>query len=148
MPKHIHIFILLAAIFLISIPQSGCFQRNASAETYPNIEIFDISKEEVIKEVPSNAALQNEVRKYLSQINNLYVKFNPIPGKGFLIKVPLSSPVKVKNQWLNDFVTQVIILLPPNEKPYLMVFYGENKYLFFTFEGGVATLLRLLNFNP
>jgi hypothetical protein len=126
----------------------GCFHRYTSAESYPIIEIFDISKEEVVKEVPSNTALQNEVRKYLTQITDLYVKFNPIPSKGYLIKIPLVSPVKVKNQWLDDFVTQVIVVIPTEEKPYLMVFYGESKYLFLTFEGKLDTLFRFLEFNP
>ena len=148
MRKYIHVIILLVIMSFVSVFLNGCLQRHASTERYPNIEIFDLNEEKVIKEVPSSTALQNEVRKYLNQITNLYVKFNPIPGKGHLIKVPLVSPVKVKNQCLNDFVTQVIIILPESEKPYLMVFYGENKYLFFTFEGKIDTLLRLLNFEP
>lgn len=112
-----------------------------------NIEIFDINKECVIKRIPSNSTIQQEAINYLKGITNVYCKFNPVPSKGYMIKIPLESPVMIQNQWLNAFVDQAVILFPEQEEPYLMVFDNEDKLLFFCFEGKTEVLLRNLNFQ-
>lgn len=112
------------------------------------IEIFDITKERVVKEVPSTSETQREVKNCLEGITNIYAKFNPIPPKGFMIKVFLEPPVRIHNQWLNSRIDEVIILFPEGASPYLMVFEDGNKPLFLTFRGNTSALLKSLDFQP
>ncbi|MFS1512403.1 hypothetical protein VQL36_08215 [Chengkuizengella sp. SCS-71B] len=118
------------------------------AQTTKQIEIFDISKEEVIKNVQLNSDLQQDAEKFLKGITGLYVRIDPIPSEGYLVKIPLDPSVLVKNQWINELVDEVIIIISRREAPYLMVFDKENRPLFFTFEGDTDAFLTKLNFTP
>ncbi|MEK3886440.1 hypothetical protein [Bacillus sp. FSL K6-3431] len=119
----------------------------ATAQTNQQIEIFDIDRGTVIMSVQSDTDLQQEVKKFLEEITGVYVKSNPIPNKGFMIKIPLKPNIMVKNQWFNDLADEVIIIFPGQENPYLMVFDDENRPYFFTFEGDTTKFLALLNFT-
>lgn len=121
---------------------------SVSARGYAKIEVFDISKEAVVKRVDTNSAIQKKVESYLKGITNIYIKFKPIPSKGYMIKIPLEPPVMVKNQWLNSPVNEVILVFPEQGKPYLAVFDEKNKITFFYFEGNTDALLKELNFLP
>ncbi|CAH2715925.1 hypothetical protein BACCIP111895_03109 [Neobacillus rhizosphaerae] len=121
---------------------------SAMAQTNQQIQIIDISKGKVIKNVQKNSDIQQEVEKFLEGITGVYVKLNPYPNNGFVIKIPLEPNVMVKNQWFNDFVDEVMIIFPGQEHPYLMVFDNENQPYFLTFQGDTSKFLGLLNFKP
>ncbi|MCL6624228.1 MAG: hypothetical protein K6T17_06380, partial [Fimbriimonadales bacterium] len=80
-------------------------------------------------------------------ITGVYVKFNPIPKEGYMIKVPLEPSIMVENQWFNDLVSEVIIIFTSEEEPYIMIFDDENRAHFLTSEGDLVQLLLLVNFN-
>jgi hypothetical protein len=124
------------------------FTTNAMAQTNHQIKIIDIKKGKVIKNVQKNPDLQQEVEKFLEGITGVYVKLNPYPNNGFVIKIPLEPNVTVKNQWFNDFVDEVMIIFPVQENPYLLVFDNENQPYFFIFQGNTSKFLGLLNFKP
>ena len=124
------------------------FTTIANAQTNKQIEIFDINKGKVVMSVEPNPDSQQAVRKFLEGITGVYVKYNPIPQKGFMIRVPLEPHIVVKNQWFNDLVDEVTIIFPDQEDPYLMVFNDENRPFFLTFEGDITNFFKLLNFKP
>jgi hypothetical protein len=124
------------------------YTTNAMAQTNNQIQIIDIKKGEVIKSVQKNPDLQQEVAKFLEGITGVYVKLNPYPNNGFVIKTPLEPNIMVKNQWFNDIVDEVMIIFPVQEKPYLLVFDNENQPHFYKFLGNTNKFLGLLNFNP
>ncbi|WP_209124714.1 hypothetical protein [Alkalihalobacillus sp. BA299] len=117
------------------------------AHEYKEIEIFNIEKDQVIKKIPMQAREYQEVEKIIEGINNIQKKFNPLPTKGIMIKVPLEPSIKVENQWFNDLVDQVIFILPEDEDPYLLLFTDENTPIFLTFKGNMDTFLSKINFH-
>ncbi len=48
-----------------------------------------------------------------------------------MIKIPLSKPVSITNQWLHSTIDEVLILLPLNQKPYIMLYDDENNPHFY-----------------
>ena len=124
------------------------FTTIAFAQTNKQIEIFEINKGKVIMNVEPNPDSQQAVQEFLEGITGVYVKYNPIPKNGFMIRVPLEPNIVVKNHWFNDLVDEVTIIFPDQEDPYLMVFNDENRPFFLTFEGDTANFLKLLNFKP
>lgn len=118
------------------------------AQTTQQIQIFDIDQDKVIKYVQLNTDVQQEVEKFLEGISGVYAKYNPIPNKGFMIRIPLEPNIMVRNKWFDDLVDEVTIILPSQENPYLMIFDDENKPFFLTFEGNIENLLDLLVFKP
>ncbi|MEH7387239.1 hypothetical protein V7147_17760 [Bacillus sp. JJ1521] len=112
------------------------------------IEIFDISQDKVIESIQANMAVQQEVKKILDGITGVYAKYNPIPNKGFMIRVPLEPNIMVRSQWFDDLVDEVTIIFPTEEQPYLMIFDDENNSYFLTFEADTTKFLALLDFNP
>lgn len=117
------------------------------AKGLENIEIFDINQSKVVKTAESSPAIQKEVKSYLEGITGIYGRINPIPDKGYMIKIPLEPSLRIENQWLNSVVEEVIILVPEGQKPYLLVFDNENKALFFTFEVKIDKLVKSLHYK-
>ncbi len=134
--KVLIVFILLFLSPIFSIPALG----------FENVEIFDFSKEEVVKIMPSTPKIQKEVKRYLSDITGIYAKFNPIPEKGFAVKVLLQPPVAVKNQHISSTVDEVIIVFPKEDKPFLMVFEADDNLICYDFNSKTNKLLKRLNF--
>ncbi|MEH7379455.1 hypothetical protein V7138_03085 [Bacillus sp. JJ1533] len=132
---------ILFSIFIFLLLSTG-----AGAETNQNIQIFDINQDRVVKHMPINTDIQQKVLSFLEDINGVYVKYNPIPKEGTMIRIPLEPNIMVRNQWFDDLVDEVTIIFTDQENPYLMVFDDENKPYFLTFQGDTVKLLTLLNF--
>ncbi|MFZ5988603.1 MAG: hypothetical protein ACOYWZ_15970 [Bacillota bacterium] len=106
------------------------------------IEIFDINKEKVIKKFKSNPSIQKEAVNYLKSLTGVYMKFNLFPKEGFMIKIPLESSVKIKEQDIYYLVNEVIIIFPGQDRPYLMFLDDEGRPHAFYFDGDTGQLLK------
>lgn len=133
----------LSLFLVISI----LISTTVSAQTDKNIVIFNIQKNEIIKTVPTSSLVQKEIENYIVEINNVVRKFNPIPEKGYMIKIPLEPSIQIENKWVNALVDETVLVIPEGEDPYLLIFNDENNPFFFTFEGKIDELLKLLNFS-
>lgn len=134
--------------FLVFIFIFQLISTTVSAQMNQQIQIFDISQDKVVKFVQINTDIQHEVEKFLEGITGVYVKYNPIPNKGFMVRIPLEPNIMVRNKWFDDLVDEVTIIFPDQEHPYLMMFDDENKPYFLTFEGNTEKLIELLDFKP
>lgn len=112
------------------------------------VEIYDVAKRKVIHSKPISFITQKEAAKYIKGIDDIYVKVNPIPKAGQMIKIPLEPPIAVKNEWMDSLVDEVIVIFPKGEKPYLMMFDDENQYHFLQFKGSADDLLKYLGIHP
>lgn len=123
---------------------------NALRNEVRSIEIFDVSKGEVIKNIQSSAAIQKTAEGYIKGITGMYPKVKAFPEKGFIVRIPM-EPSAIKNPWLNDYgvnsVNEVFILFPEDEKPYLLILDSKYRPLFYTFEGNTDVLLKELDFG-
>ncbi|KAJ49721.1 hypothetical protein BD780_001566 [Clostridium tetanomorphum] len=133
------------ALIIFSILLFSCI--NVYGKQYKSIEIFDINKNNVIKNIESSSEIEKQVKNYLQNIKGIYGKFNPIPDKGYMIKIPLDTPIAIQNTWISSFIDEVIMIFPENEPPYLMVLDNEERSIFLSFNGDTNTLLKYLNFN-
>ena len=59
-----------------------------------------------------------------------------------MIKIPLSKPVSITNQWLHTTIDEVLILLPLKENPYIMLYDDENNPHFYYVKGKPGLLLK------
>lgn len=117
---------------------------------YEDVEIFDISKGEVIKAIKSNSTIQDETLSYIKNVTGLYPKVDAFPKDGYIIRVPIKPEEKVNNPWLNDNgiqdVNQIFVIFPKDDKPYLLVLDKSFMPFFFSFEGDTELLLKQLSF--
>ena len=124
--------------------------QNVSAQQSSIVEIFHIRSGKVIKTIPNNLYIQNEVINILGGITDPYEKVKGFPEEGIIIKIPFQPPLTIESKWLNHFsiksLDQVFILFPRQEKPYLLVLDGSNRPIFYNFEGSTADLLKSLNY--
>ncbi len=125
------------------------FITSLNVNRYKDVEVFDINKGEVVKKVQSNEIIQNEVTKYLESIEGVYEKIKPLPSSGKVIKVPLEPEVRAENHWLTDegikTIDKVFIILPDQEKPFLLVLNDDKLPVFFSFSANTEVLLQELN---
>ena len=139
---------MIRKILFSSIPILFLFNLfTVSAQTVTNIEFLDIEKKKIIT-IPTNQKIQLEAKKIIKEIDNVAVQFNPIPDKGYLVKIPLTPSLRLENKWMNALIDEVIIIIPEDEKPYLLIFDDENKPYFFTFKTEIDALLKTLDFSP
>jgi hypothetical protein len=124
-------------------------------ETDPSkrtVEIFDITKGEVIKKVLTNQTIEKAAISYLKAISGMYAAVKAFPEDGYIIRIPVVPPVQVQNPWLNDYniytVDQIFILLPEQGSPYLLVLDTKLRPYFYNFDGDVDALLKDLGFYP
>ena len=116
-----------------------------SAESIKNIELLDIEKNKIVT-IQAKPNIQLEAEKIIKGINDVVKKINPIPNKGYMVKISLTPPLRLESKWVNALIDEVIIIIPENEKPYLLLFDDENKPYFFTFTTDIDSLLKTLNF--
>lgn len=117
-----------------------------------NIEVFDITKGGVIARKPSTMEMQNEVINYVKSIKSLCTKIMPFPEKGYVIRVPIDPPVKVKQKQLNDAGIKtldcVFIILSDKEDPILLVLDKQERPYFYTFDASIQPLLDYMKLSP
>lgn len=109
------------------------------------VEIFHIEKGKVVKEVPMNKTLQEDMESILIGVTDVFRGFEPIPKKGYMVRIPLEPAVHVKNEWFEDLVSEAILIFPEYENPHIMVFTNENNPSFFSFNASVDGILKELN---
>jgi len=117
---------------------------NVYAEDITNIEIFNITQGKVIKVLPSDSKFEKIATDYLKGIKGIYGKFNPIPNKGYAIRIPLESPVKIDEKWFDALINEVIIMFPDGEPPFLVVTDNESRLVCLGFQGNTDKLLKKL----
>lgn len=101
------------------------------------IQLYDIDQEKVIKTITMNAMIRKDSEIILQGVNDIYKKFNPLPDKGLLVKIPLDPAIQVKNQWMNALVDELIIFYPEEEEPFILVYDDENNTYFFSVDSKV-----------
>lgn len=100
-----------------------------------------------MKSTPTNPKIQLEAKKIIKEVDDVLKKMNPFPDKGYMVKIPLEPSYQLENKWVNALIDEVIIIIPEDEKPYLLIFDDENNSYFFTFETKIDTLLNTLDFS-
>lgn len=117
-----------------------------------NIEVFDITKGEVIISEPSNINIQNEVFNYLKTIKSLYTKVMPFPEKGYVIRVPFNESIKVKQKILNESgiktLDSLFIILSDKEAPIILILDSQERPYFYTFNASIQPLLDYVKLDP
>lgn len=136
--------ILILSLFLFVLTSI-----NVKAQGSRYVEIFDINQGKVVKKVQPNTKIERTALKYINGITGIYARFNPIPKKGYAVRIPFETPAAVQNKFITAFVGEIIIMFPEDEysPPFLMIFEGENKLLCFTFTGNTNVLFKMLHFK-
>ncbi|WP_144512165.1 hypothetical protein [Bacillus sp. FJAT-22090] len=137
---------MIRKIFFSSIPILFLFNLLlVSAQDNTNIELLDIEKNKITT-IPTNSKVQLETKKIIEEVDGIVKKFNPIPNKGYLVKIPLTQSLRLENKWVNTLIDEVFIIIPQEEKPYLLIFDNEHKPYFFTIKTEIDPLLKTLTF--
>lgn len=118
---------------------------NVNAQANKNIEIFNINQGKVERVIQSNSKIQQVVENYLNGIDGIYAKFNPIPEKGYAVRIPLEPSFKLEGKHINTIVDEVIIMFPEDEESFLMIFEDGERLLCFGFKGDRKLLLKELS---
>ncbi len=112
------------------------------------VEVFDISKGEVVVKKAISAELQNEVFNYVKTIKSLYTKIMPFPEKGFVIRVPFDPARNIDLKLLNEAgiktLDSVFIIVSEKESPVLLILDSQRRPYFYSFNASIQPLLDFL----
>lgn len=111
------------------------------------IKVIDIEINDVVAERESSSKIEKEVEKVITSIKGIAVEVNPIPKTGYIIRIPLTKPLNIKNQWYDHIVNEVIVLYStthhfPNK---VVLFTDENEPMFFDINDDLHNLLDMLD---
>ena len=122
-------------------------QNTVAAER--TIKVLDIETSTIFKEIKTNEEIDKEVENVIRAIKRVTVQANPIPKQGYLIKIPLTKSLKIKNEWFEEIVSEVLIIYNPTTKDLgKIIFYtDENTPMFFDIEYNFAPIFKKLNIN-
>lgn len=111
------------------------------------IKVLDIETSTVIKEVPISSDIDGDVKEAIKSITKVTVQAKPVPKKGYLIKIPLTKSLKVKNKWFDDIVSEVLLLYNPSTKRQgkIILYNDENTPLFFDINYDFSSLFKKIN---
>lgn len=132
-------------LFCISI----LFNIKTISAANDTIKVLDIESSTVISEVQKSVEVDKEVQKAIRSIKRVTVQANPVPKKGYLIKIPLTKSLKVKNKWFDDLVSEVLLLYNPATKRngMIILYTDENTPLFFDIDYDFSSLFKIVKIN-
>ena len=110
------------------------------ANTNQQIEVFDCQKKWSFKTI-----FRSSYSKKLFNLLNPLLALQKLKCRSKRWshdKIPLSKPVSITNQWLQTTIDEVLILLPLNQKPYIMLYDDENNPHFYYVKGDPKGLLK------
>jgi hypothetical protein len=133
------IFLLLCISLFFNI------QNIAAANA--TVKVLDIESSTVIKEIQNSSDVDRDAEKAIKSIKRVTVEANPVPKQGYLIKIPLTKSLKVKNKWFEDIVSEVLLIYNPSSKKQgkIILYNDENTPIFFDIEYDFSDLLKKLN---
>lgn len=114
---------------------------------YDGAEVFDIQKGEIVKLITNSEILQRDVGKWLDSITGPVGSLKIEPDSGIGVKIVLTPPQNVKNQWINGTVTEVVLLISRTETyyPTLLVFTKENSVVAVNIHCDLMKFLKMNN---
>ncbi|OPJ58177.1 hypothetical protein [Clostridium oryzae] len=133
--------VVLIFLFLFS----NTLDLNAREVRY--IEIFDPTQNKVVKVVEPTAEIQNIITGWITHIQGIYGKNDPVTDDGYALRVPLNPSVSVHNKWVNAIINEIYIIIPETEPPFFIIFEAENKLCCYPFNGDIDQLSSMLNFK-
>jgi hypothetical protein len=118
-----------------------------TVNAYDGAEVFDIQKGEVVKLISNSTFLQREVGRWLDSISGHVGSLKVEPDIGIGVKIVLTPPQNIKNQWINGTVTEVVLLISRTETfyPTLLVFTKENSVVAVNIHFDLMTFLKMNN---
>ncbi|KEO83417.1 hypothetical protein [Tumebacillus flagellatus] len=131
----------LTAVSLVCALMLGSGSAHAALEP-ERILVFDVKKQEVVKKIDNTPALQAEAKNWLGTITGLSPRVHLGMDKGLVVKIPMDPPTRVENQWMNDEITEIDLILRPGEKPAMLLFSEDNQARVFEFSHDVDKFLR------
>lgn len=136
---------IILFLFCISL----FFNIKTIAASDGSIKVLDIETSTIIKELERSEEIDKDVEKAVKSITRITVQANPIPKQGYLIKIPLTKSLKIKNKWFEDIVSEVLLLYNPAEKEQgkIILYNDENTPMFFDIDYDFSPLIKKLNLN-
>ncbi|WP_226666095.1 hypothetical protein [Metabacillus litoralis] len=112
-----------------------------------NIKVMELKTNKVISESQSSLELDKEGKKAIKSIKKITVEANPLPNEGYLFKLTFTKPVKVKNKWFNDIISEVILICDSThaKEGKIVLYTDENTPMFFDIEYEFTILSEKLN---
>lgn len=118
-----------------------------AAETSDEIQIFDISKGKVVKKLKTSAAVQEQAIQIINSITGLYAKVQPLPDKGYIVRVPVNPALKVRNQFINATIDKIYIIFTEKEPPFVLILDSSEKPFVYNFDCKIDELVKYLDFD-
>lgn len=111
-----------------------------------DIQLFDISKGKVVKNMAPSPVFQDEAEKIIISIAGLYVKVKPFPETGYIVKIPLNPRLNVQNLFISATIDKIFVIFTKDEAPLLLVLDQNERPYIYTFTHSTQKLLDTLKY--
>lgn len=135
-------FLIVLSLFVSS--KSIHPKSIVSAQSTVDVELLDIETNET-RTIEANPKIQLEAKKIIKEIDTIVIKLDPFSDKGYMLRIPLTPSLQLKNEWVNSLIGEVFIIIPEGDKPFLLIFDDKNKPYFFSFKREIDSILKMLD---
>lgn len=116
-------------------------------EASNEVQIFDVAKGRIVKKMKTCEGIQRQAEKIVNSMSGLYVKVQPLPEKGYIVKIPFNPPVMVQNPYINAMVDKIFLIFTEKEPPFLLILDEKDRPFAYNFSAKTDDLMKYLNFK-
>ncbi|MCR8842904.1 type IV secretion system protein VirB6 [Paenibacillus sp. SC116] len=152
---------LLCAVLLVIMPNvAGAIPKNqhtmqtsvaapavspeGASQPLPQVQLFDMQQERIVKTLPNTPAVQAEAAKWLQSVTGLSPQLNIGSKCGYIVRIALANPFQVKLPRIDFQTNDVFLIYCPDKKPLLLVFTPERKPFLLEFKHNVQPFMEEL----
>ncbi|MBD8497562.1 hypothetical protein [Paenibacillus arenosi] len=110
----------------------------------PQVQLFDMQQERIVKTIPNTPAIQAEAAKWLQSVTGLSPQLNIGSKCGYIVRIALANPYQIKLPRLEVQTKDVFLIYCPDKQPLLLVFTPERKPFLLEFKHNVQPFMEEL----
>ncbi|TVX92945.1 type IV secretion system protein VirB6 [Paenibacillus agilis] len=115
-----------------------------TSQPLPQVQLFDMQQERIVKTLPNTPAVQAEATKWLQSVTGLSPQLNIGSKCGYIVRIALANPFQVKLPRIDFQTNDVFLIYCPDKKPLLLVFTPERKPFLLEFKHNVQPFMEEL----
>lgn len=114
------------SLLLLLLFHFNLLDNRVLAEQLPNVSIFDVKQEIVIKLIPLTTDLEKSIEEILLSSPFLFGGLSMEPQAGVVLHIPFSTPVQVDHEIYPSRIREMYLFLERDKKPKALLFFAAK----------------------
>ncbi len=139
---------MLTLAFCLLLPYANGASASAhdeGAAQQRQVQAFDVIAGKVVKSVPNSKEYQKFAKSWLGSVTGLAPQLTANDKCGYVFRIPLNEPARVKVDTINFHTTDVFLFYCPGKPQLLLVFDENRKPYLLQFTADIKPFLKAID---